>query len=196
MVASGERRRVRVYSRDALGLPAGHRPRTKGNVVVEIQPNGCHHCITHHLLSGYDGDKCRYPYVASKPLHRAVYAMVHGAIPKGLVVRHTCDNTLCVNPKHLIIGTQLDNIRDRVERGGKPIPRVIRRPNPSPQLQPYQLQVFTLSARGLEATEIISARRVTVKTKRRVATSIPLESLPIPVVVIQGNPAIWRLTVE
>lgn len=33
------------------------------------------------------------------------------------VVRHTCDNTGCVNPNHLLLGSNLDNIADRYERG-------------------------------------------------------------------------------
>jgi hypothetical protein len=33
-----------------------------------------------------------------------------------MVVRHTCDNRSCVNPNHLEIGTQRDNINDKVER--------------------------------------------------------------------------------
>lgn len=36
---------------------------------------------------------------------------------RGLVVRHTCDVKLCVNPKHLVIGTQKDNVRDMDVRG-------------------------------------------------------------------------------
>jgi len=33
------------------------------------------------------------------------------------VIRHTCDNPACINPQHLIMGTQQDNIRDRTMRG-------------------------------------------------------------------------------
>jgi len=33
------------------------------------------------------------------------------------VIMHSCDNPSCINPKHLKIGTQIDNIRDRVKKG-------------------------------------------------------------------------------
>jgi transposase len=41
----------------------------------------------------------------------------NGEIPKGLQILHECDNPSCVNPKHLFIGTNLDNIADRVSKG-------------------------------------------------------------------------------
>lgn len=34
----------------------------------------------------------------------------------GKVIRHTCDNRGCVNPEHLLVGTQADNISDMVDR--------------------------------------------------------------------------------
>ncbi len=49
--------------------------------------------------------------------HRYVYTMLVGAIPDGMVLRHSCDNPPCCNPDHLLVGTNLDNRRDSVERG-------------------------------------------------------------------------------
>lgn len=51
----------------------------------------------------------------STTLHRKVYWRATGDWPE--VVRHTCDNPRCINPEHLLGGTQLDNVRDCAERG-------------------------------------------------------------------------------
>lgn len=52
--------------------------------------------------------------------HRYSYEVHSGKkIPTGLIARHKCDNKLCVNPDHIEIGTQLDNIRDCIDRGRK-----------------------------------------------------------------------------
>lgn len=48
--------------------------------------------------------------------HRVSYMLANGPIPDGQVVRHSCDNRACVNPAHLLVGTQGDNVRDAVAR--------------------------------------------------------------------------------
>ncbi len=49
--------------------------------------------------------------------HRVSYIFEKGEIPKGFVVMHTCDNPPCVNPRHLKLGTQQQNIEDMVKKG-------------------------------------------------------------------------------
>lgn len=49
--------------------------------------------------------------------HRFVYEITFGAIPDHLQVCHSCDNRKCCNPKHLFLGTSLDNTSDMVSKG-------------------------------------------------------------------------------
>lgn len=49
--------------------------------------------------------------------HRASFILNVGPVPPKALVRHSCDNPICVNPAHLLVGTHTDNMRDRSARG-------------------------------------------------------------------------------
>lgn len=82
--------------------------------VVEITPSGCHIWIGGANALGYglirDG-------VRHKRAHRVAWEMVNGPIPCGMVILHRCDVPSCVNPDHLMVGTQADNMRDMGRKG-------------------------------------------------------------------------------
>jgi len=48
---------------------------------------------------------------------RVAWTIAHGPIPANLFVCHRCDNPVCCNPRHLFLGTNLDNVRDRDRKG-------------------------------------------------------------------------------
>jgi len=49
--------------------------------------------------------------------HRVAWEIYFGPIPNDKIIMHTCDNTSCVNPYHLSLGTYKDNSQDMVNKG-------------------------------------------------------------------------------
>jgi hypothetical protein len=49
--------------------------------------------------------------------HRVSWTAHYGEIPEGMSVLHRCDNRACINPEHLFLGTQLDNVQDMHAKG-------------------------------------------------------------------------------
>jgi hypothetical protein len=66
------------------------------------------------LLSGYGGIGIAGRQIRA---HRLAFEIANGPVAEGLVVRHRCDNPICVNPTHLEAGTQRDNLDDMDRRG-------------------------------------------------------------------------------
>ncbi len=53
----------------------------------------------------------------SSKAHRISWTLFHGNIPKDKKVLHKCDNRNCVNPDHLFLGSQYDNVHDMIAKG-------------------------------------------------------------------------------
>jgi hypothetical protein len=49
--------------------------------------------------------------------HRVAYERVNGPIPCGQCVCHKCDTPLCINPEHMFLGTDTDNMADKTSKG-------------------------------------------------------------------------------
>jgi hypothetical protein len=73
-------------------------------------------------------------------IHQLSYAIHHGPIPRGQVVRHDCDVPNCWRPEHLLLGRQLDNVADMWARGrAKKPPRMVGTANHNARLTDEQV---------------------------------------------------------
>ena len=107
--------------------------------------------------------------------HRFSYEIHHGPIPDGMVVMHTCDVPLCVNPAHLALGTHRQNAADSARKARRP------RGSRNPQAKLTEGQVLDLRSRyaagGIKQTQLaieygVSAALVSSIITRRVWTHI------------------------
>lgn len=117
------------------------------DVLLEKQNNGCVKCISHCT------DKDGYVRIRKNGKHdrlfRVLYEQKNGKIPKGMVLRHLCNNAWCVNTDHLKIGTYKENYQDMVDCGrdlkGKPKIKIRGEKNGKNKLTEQQVKEIYLS---------------------------------------------------
>lgn len=90
--------------------------RTIENLLARTKPSG--ECLEWTGCFNSDGyARVSWNGNSNGKVHRIVYALANPSEDlTGKVVRHTCDNTKCINPEHLLSGTPADNMRDRDTR--------------------------------------------------------------------------------
>lgn len=89
--------------------------------VMDVLPSGCSIWMGGINDQGYglirDGKR-------QKRAHRVAWELANGPIPEGMVVLHNCDIPSCVNPDHLSVGTQAENLKDMFAKHRGKIPSV------------------------------------------------------------------------
>jgi hypothetical protein len=87
--------------------------------------------------------------------HRVAYELHCGPIEPGMVICHRCDNPPCVNPAHLFVGTQADNLADMDRKG-----RRQRNSAVDPEI------IRAIRADSRPAKELAALHNISVKTVR------------------------------
>lgn len=110
-------------------------------------------------------------YYKNQLAHRWSYEFHYGVnLLKNFVVRHTCDNPLCCNPTHLLIGTQKENIQDAYDRK--------RRVHPWKITKAILFEIYFLKEKGLMNKEIakqLHISRQVVSKYLRFKKEVPLD---------------------
>lgn len=91
-------------------IPVADRIRSK----IKVNDAGCWEWTAFRTEQGYGRIQLDRKF---KGAHRVSYREFCGPIPDGLHVLHRCDNPSCVNPDHLFLGTNDDNVADKVKKG-------------------------------------------------------------------------------
>lgn len=126
-----------------------------------------------HDADGYGKLAIPSPSRSQLLAHRVSWEIHHGPIPAGKCVLHRCDTPSCINPAHLFLGTQADNMRDmhakgRGRNGNYGITHCLR----GHEFTPENTYARNSGGRACRACDAARCRRRTVERRRSARQSI------------------------
>lgn len=92
------------------------------DAIIPVPESGCWLWTKRTDRGGYGWIKIDGIHRAA---HRVVWEFYNGPIPNGMKACHKCDTPLCVNPNHIFLGSQGDNLRDMFGKGRWKTKRVV-----------------------------------------------------------------------
>jgi predicted nucleic acid-binding Zn ribbon protein len=111
-------------SKKCFGVIAAERKRnTEENFWLHVDKNGSNGCwIWKGRTDSWGYGRLTW-HTEHKAAHRLAYELTFGPIPNNLLCCHHCDNPKCVNPYHIFLGTDADNMADKKSKGREVHPR-------------------------------------------------------------------------
>jgi len=107
--------------------------------------------------------------------HRLFYQELIDEIENGLYVCHKCDVRLCVNPKHLFLGTQQDNFDDMVKKGRS----ALGERNRATKLDSKSVAKIRANKKDLTAKELADKYEVSLSTIYSISSGSTWKHLPV-----------------
>ncbi len=111
-------------------------------------------------------------YKKNEYVHRISYRMFVGEIPSGKFVLHSCDNPKCFNPKHLFVGTAMDNVQDMIRKGRMVVVSAYGEKNPNCKFSDDQvLAIRKMKQDGFRKSEIMAAYNISASQCWRITSN-------------------------
>ena len=121
-------------------------------------PDSCWEWQGHTIKDGYGAFHFQGKRIIAS---RFAWILTYGEIPQGMCVLHKCDNPACVNPRHLFLGTQKDNMQDAVLKWRKSGPHNGRTKLTWPQVDTIRL-LFQMGWSGYRLAKFFGVNYKTI----------------------------------